>query len=50
MIRQPNPGHEIIVTFKMVSYIARADVTISICFVDGMVADRLVNLDNLNEG
>lgn len=47
---QPNPGRGIIVTFRMVPSIARADATICICFVDGAVADRLVALDCLEEG
>ena len=45
MITQPNPKHGIMVTFKMVPSIACADATICICFVDGVVADRLVDLD-----
>jgi hypothetical protein len=47
---QPNPGRGIIMTFRMVPSIARADVTICICFVDGGVADHLVVLDCLEEG
>jgi hypothetical protein len=47
---QPNPGRGIIVTLRMVPFIARADATICICFVDGAVADRLVVLDCLEEG
>jgi hypothetical protein len=49
MITQPNPGREIMVTFNMVSSIARADATIFICFVDGAVANRLIVLDYLQE-
>jgi hypothetical protein len=44
-ITQPNLGRGIMVTF-----IARADVTICICFVDSAVTDRLVVLDYLEEG
>jgi hypothetical protein len=50
MITQPNPGCGIMVTFKMVMSIARADATIFICFVDGVVADRLVDLECMEEG
>jgi hypothetical protein len=50
MITQPNPERGIMVTFKMVPSIARADATIYIYFVDGAVADRLVVLDCLEEG
>ena len=50
MITQPNPGRGIMVTFKMVLSIARADAIICICFADGVVADRLVVLDCLEEG
>ena len=50
MITQPNPRRGIMVTFKMVPSIARADATICICFVDGAVADHLVDLDCLEEG
>ena len=46
---QPNPRRGIIVTFKMVPSIARAYATISICFVEGAVAERLVALDCLDE-
>jgi hypothetical protein len=49
MITQPNLGREFIVTFNMVPSIARADATICICFVDGVVADRLVVLICLEE-
>jgi hypothetical protein len=45
----PNLGRGIMVTFKMVSSIARVDATICICFVDGTVADRMVVLDCLEE-
>jgi hypothetical protein len=48
MITQPNPGRGIIVTFNMVSSIARANATICICFVDDLVANRLVVLDYLS--
>jgi hypothetical protein len=47
---QPNLGRGIIVTFRMVPSIARADATICICFVDGVEAERLVVLDCLEEG
>jgi hypothetical protein len=47
---QPNPERGIIATFKIVSSIARADATICICFVDGSVADRIVDLNCLDEG
>ena len=50
MITQPNPGREIMVTFKMVPSIAHVNVTICIYFVDGVVADRLIDLDCLEEG
>ena len=50
MITQPNPGHEIMVTFNMVPSIVCVDATICICFVDGAMADRLVVLDCLEEG
>jgi hypothetical protein len=47
---QTNRGREIIVIFRIVPSIARADVTISICFVDGAVVDRLLALDCQEEG
>ena len=47
---KPNPWRGIIVTFRMVPSIARADTTICICFVDGAVVDRLIVLDCLEEG
>ena len=50
MIMQPNPGRGIMITFNMLLSIARADATICICFVDGVVADRLVVLDCLEKG
>jgi hypothetical protein len=50
VITQPNLGRGIMVTFKMVLSIARAYATICIWFVDGAVADRLVDLDFLDEG
>jgi hypothetical protein len=49
MITQPNPRRGIVVTFKMVPSITRADATICICFVDGAMADRLVVLDCVEE-
>ena len=50
MITQPNPGRGIIVTFNMVAFIARVDATICICFVDGVMANRLIVLNYLEEG
>ena len=50
MITQPNLGRGITVTFKMVMSIACANATICIGFIDGAVADRLVDLDCLEEG
>jgi hypothetical protein len=50
IITQPNSGHEIMMTFKMVPSIARTDATICICFVDGAVVDHLVVLDCMEEG
>ena len=50
MITEPNPGRGIMVTFKMVSSIARADATICICFVDGAVADCCIDLNCLEIG
>jgi hypothetical protein len=47
---QPNPRRGIMVTFEIVSSIARADATICICFIDGAVANRLVVLDCREEG
>lgn len=47
MITQPNQGREIMITFKMVPSIARADATIFICFVDDVVLDRRVSLEYL---
>ena len=49
MSTQPNPGRGIMVTFKIVPSIACADATICICFVDGAVADRVVDLDCVEE-
>ena len=49
MITQLNSRRVIMVTFKMVPSIAYADYTICICFVDGAVADRFVDLDFLEE-
>ena len=49
MITYPNLGHGIMVTFKITLSIARANVTICICFVDGAMTDRLVDLDCLEE-
>ena len=49
MSTQLNPGRGIIVIFRMVPSIARADVTICIYFVDGAVLDRLVVLDCMEE-
>lgn len=46
-IMQPNPGHGIMVTFKMVSSIAYVDTIIYICFVDGVVPDRRIDLECL---
>ena len=50
MLTQPNPRHEIMVTFKMDPSIARAEATICICFVDGVMFDHHVSLDNLEIG
>ena len=50
MNTQPNLGRGIMVTFKVVSSIARADVTIIICFADGAKSDCRVNLDCLEVG
>ena len=50
MITQPNPRRGIMVAFKIIPSIARVDMTICICFVDGTVVDRLVDLDCLEEG
>jgi hypothetical protein len=49
MIMQPKPGREIIVTFKIVPSISRADATICIYFVHDAVTDRLVDLDYLEK-
>ena len=49
MITQPNPRRGIMVIFNKVPFIACADATICICFVDGAVADRFVVLDCLEE-
>ena len=46
MITQLNLRRGIMVTFKIVPYITRADATICICFFDGSVVD----LDCLEEG
>jgi hypothetical protein len=50
MITHPNQGREIMVTFKMDPFIARAEVTICICFVDGVMLDRHISLDCLEVG
>ena len=50
MITQPNPGREIMATFKMDPSIIRAEATICICFVDGTMLDRRVGLDCLEVG
>ena len=50
MITQPNPGRGIMVTFKMDPSIARAEVTICIYFVDGVMLDCRVSLDCLEVG
>ena len=50
MITQPNLGCVIMVTIKMIASIARADATMCIFFVDGAIADRLIDFDCLEEG
>ena len=49
MITQPNLVCEIVLTFKMVPSKALANATIYICFVDGEMANRLVDLDCLEK-
>ena len=50
MITQPKPGHGIMFTFKMDPSIARAEVTICICFVDAAMLDCCISLDCLKVG
>ena len=50
MIIQINPRRGIMVTLKMNLFIARADAIIFICFVDGVVEDRLIDLNCLEKG
>ena len=50
MITQPNLGRIIMVTFKMVPSIARADMTIYICFANDAVPNCCLDLDCLEAG
>ena len=50
MTTQPNLVCEMMVQFKMVMSIARADATIRICFVNDAVADRLIELAYMDKG